>query len=86
MRKSLKRIFSLFDIIEQAGKPGKSALKIAPQKDESFNKHAIEDAFSKTSALLLGRELSGIDNYSKFLLSHVPARTKLKDNFVRYVN
>ncbi|MFA5106502.1 MAG: hypothetical protein WC506_06110 [Candidatus Micrarchaeia archaeon] len=73
-----KRVFSLFDIIERAGKYGKSTLKVPPQKEEKFNKQAIESAFSHTTALVLGRELSGIDDYSKFLLGHVQANRSAK--------
>lgn len=73
-----KRIFSLFDVIEQAGKGRRKAAKIAPAKDAGFNKQAIEEAFSKTTGLVLGRELAGIDRYSDFLFRHVPAPRRVK--------
>ncbi|MFA5106505.1 MAG: hypothetical protein WC506_06125 [Candidatus Micrarchaeia archaeon] len=73
-----KRIFSLFDVIEQAGRRGGKAAKIAPAKEGEFDKQAIEKAFSKTTGLVLGRELSGIDSYSKFLFGHVPAPRRSK--------
>jgi hypothetical protein len=66
-----KRLFSVLEILEKAGKDG-TAPAAATEKAEGFDKKVVEKAFSSTSGLLLGKQLSGIDSYSRFLGKHIP--------------
>lgn len=62
-----KKLPSLMDIVEKSA--GKLP-EIPPQKevDLSGGRDAVEGAFSKTSKLVLGTELSGLDSYKGWLL------------------
>ncbi len=73
-----KRIFSLLEIIEKAS-DFDGAIPVLPTKEyRQENKKVIEEAFTTTSSLLLGKELSAIDDYSPFLARHVPMTVKTK--------
>ncbi len=64
-----KRLPSLFDIIGRCkNKPPivKSDKKYSLQAKER-DKKIMEDSFTKTSSLVLGKPLSGMDNYSEWL-------------------
>ncbi|HQT45508.1 MAG TPA: hypothetical protein PLO51_06010, partial [Candidatus Micrarchaeota archaeon] len=50
----------------------------APQDEPKGDMGPIERAFTKTSSLLLGRELHGIDNYEDYLKRHVKMRLVCK--------
>ncbi len=77
-----KSIFSLFDIVQSCSDlPMETKLEGTGQKQEGKSTLPIEKAFSRTSSLLLGRELSGIDSYSKFLLKHVYVDMAAKSAF-----
>lgn len=64
-----KRIFSIFDLVESA-KTGKLRFKPSAQ-GENFNKGPIEQAFTKTASMVLGKPLCDIDSYAPFLQKHV---------------
>ncbi len=71
--KSQKGIFSLLTVIEKASGHGvDKRLKYEKEEETPFDISPIEEAFGKTSALLLGRELHGIEQYRDFLQKHVP--------------
>jgi hypothetical protein len=67
-----RKIFSLLEIIEKAS-DYETEIKVKPAaSSDKPDKTVIEDAFSKTTSLLLGKQLTGIDSYAKFLRKHVP--------------
>ncbi|MFH1470483.1 MAG: hypothetical protein ABIF01_01935 [Candidatus Micrarchaeota archaeon] len=65
-----KKIFSLYEVI--GGARGTPTGIPIDSGELTQSKSAIEKAFSDTSALVLGRKLSGIDNYTKLLSKHAP--------------
>ncbi|MCX6778348.1 MAG: hypothetical protein NT157_05705 [Candidatus Micrarchaeota archaeon] len=70
--KKNKRVFSLLEIIEKScDYPPEIKLEMRAKK-EKLDKSVIESAFSKTTRLILGRELKNIDDYSKLLQKHSP--------------
>ena len=79
--KKEKRIFSLLDVVQEARKHAPT-IKI-PQvgSEEKGDMKPIEEAFTSTSSLLLGRELRGIDSYAEFLKRHVKQRVTCKSPF-----
>ncbi|MCX6778085.1 MAG: hypothetical protein NT157_04335 [Candidatus Micrarchaeota archaeon] len=73
-----KKLPSLIDIVAKARleKP-----EIPPQpdwRDNESGKEEVEREFTKTAKLVLGTELSGIDGYKKWLLSHTHTMIELK--------
>jgi hypothetical protein len=66
------RTFSLLKLIEKAGGKGKSRLKLLPGAEPAFSKAPIEESFSATTKLLLGKSLRGMDSFSGYLQRHVP--------------
>jgi len=68
-----KRIFSLLSLIEKSSQHAPDRrLKIKPEKPLPFDIAPIEAAFTKTSAILFGKQLMGMKSYEKFLQKHVP--------------
>lgn len=66
-----KSIFSLLSILELTEKHGrKTKLSSVKYTEEKFDKNVIEEAFSRTSRVLLGHELTSIDDYARFLQKH----------------
>ncbi|MFH1222646.1 MAG: hypothetical protein V1492_06205 [Candidatus Micrarchaeota archaeon] len=76
--KKEKRIFSLLDVISGAATYGDKLTLEDKEKEKSFDKKVIEQAFSKTSSVILKKELENIDNYAAFLEKHVPKNIFLK--------
>jgi hypothetical protein len=76
--KKEKSIFSLLDIVEQAKEHEESSLHLPLPPQKQFKKEVVEGAFSRTSGILLGKSLSGIDSYAGFLQKHVPKNVILK--------
>ncbi|MFH1448541.1 MAG: hypothetical protein ABIG39_06790 [Candidatus Micrarchaeota archaeon] len=67
-----KEIFSLLQIIKNSNNHP-AEIRLDPSANEEMgNREPIEKAFSKTTDLILGRELKDIDSYSTFLKKHVP--------------
>lgn len=67
-----KRVFSLLEIIKRSCDYGPEIeLEIRDAKERP-DKSTIEEAFSTTTRLVLGRELSEIDNYARLLQKHSP--------------
>ena len=74
-----KKVFSLFELIERADKIGSVAKLTLPKTEPPRpDNKIIEAAFARTTSVLLGRKLAGIDNYAKFLQRHVPEITFAK--------
>ncbi|MBN2122130.1 hypothetical protein JW721_03675 [Candidatus Micrarchaeota archaeon] len=46
------------------------AFSLPPAREEETDKEAIEDAFRKTTKIVLGRELSNMDSYADYFLLH----------------
>ena len=67
-----KRIFSLLEVIEKSCDYAPEIKLKTGKGDEILDKGVIEAAFSKTTRLILGKELKGIDAYSKLLQKHSP--------------
>lgn len=69
-----KRIFSSFELLEVAKKQGMQprGVKMPIEKHDSFSITPIEDAFSKTSSIIFGKPLRGIEKYGKWLQKHIP--------------
>jgi len=65
-----KRIFSLLDVISNSREYAPELSMAAKEEDEGSAQIA-EKAFSRTSSLLLGKELSGMGNYAEYLKRHV---------------
>ncbi|MDO8553821.1 MAG: hypothetical protein Q7S22_03370 [Candidatus Micrarchaeota archaeon] len=61
---------SLLDIVRKSKSPKPQSI-IPAVKKERLNKQIIEREFLTTSRLIFGKELVGIDNYSKWLFEHV---------------
>ncbi len=77
-----RRIFSLLEVIEKARADHAPELGISMQgADGKGDMGPIEDAFSRTSALLLGKELRGIDKYRAYMERHVRQRLESKSPF-----
>jgi len=74
-----KRIFSLLKIIEMSSKYPLNELGIPfrQEKERPFSLQPIDDAFSQTSSLLLGRRLK-MQDCEKYLQKHVPSNPILK--------
>ncbi|MFH0818226.1 MAG: hypothetical protein V1909_06375, partial [Candidatus Micrarchaeota archaeon] len=70
--KKEKRAISLLEIIEKAGKEGGTSANVSPRPVVPFDINPIESAFSKTTSLIFGKPLLGVDNYYKFLQKHIP--------------
>lgn len=75
-----KKLFTLYKLVEQAAKhePSKINLPSNFSDGKPFKKDSIENSFSSTSQLLLGRKLSEVDAYSAFLNQHVPTNAFVK--------
>lgn len=68
------QIFSLLELVQEARKHPPE-IQLPPAKgEEQGDMKPMEEAFSKTSSLLLGKELHGIDSYAIFLKRHVRQR------------
>lgn len=67
------RVFSILELLQKAGryKPD-SRLKFAKEREIPTSLEPIEKAFSQTTGLLLGKKLTGIESYAKYLSKHVP--------------
>jgi hypothetical protein len=67
-----KRVFSIFDIIGQAAK-FRSEKRFGQGRlpERAGDKKVVEEAFARTSSILLGKELQGLDEYAKLLQRHV---------------
>lgn len=64
-----KRLPSLIEIAARCGKPSAPEIPPAPQRALPLDKSRIEEAFSRTMALLLGKKpANGIDFYAKWLV------------------
>ena len=73
------RLLSVLDIVQGAAKHAPDPrLKFPKEQKPAFDILPLEKAFSKTSQLLFGQELSGIDEYGKFLQKHVPMNVPAK--------
>ncbi len=73
------KVFSLLEILEQAQDcPRDRKIGFARVPPEKFDVAPIDAAFGKTAALLFGRSLGGIDEYSGFLQKHVPKNLPAK--------
>lgn len=76
-----KKAFSLFELVERCAEfPSETSLQKA-KPEQAAGKEAVEAAFSRTSKLLLGKELFGLDNYSNFLFRNVPQDIVAKSAF-----
>ena len=76
--KKEKRAFSLLEVVQEARRhPPEIRIPVAGA-EEKGDVRPVEEAFSRTSSLLLGRELSGIDSYASFLTKHVRQRLTFK--------
>ena len=73
------RALSLLGIVEKSSSHKADArLKFEKEEAPPFDPSPIERAFSKTSSILFGRELSGLANYDKFLWKHIPKNIPLR--------
>ncbi|MCC7570289.1 hypothetical protein KO465_03005 [Candidatus Micrarchaeota archaeon] len=71
-----KRIFSVLDIIANAGTP---TIKLAPNANKPrFDIKPINDAFNQTTSIVFGTKLGDINQYSKYLLKHIDPTYTLK--------
>jgi hypothetical protein len=67
------RVFSILELLQKAGeyRPD-SRLKFAKEMEVPTSLEPVEKAFSQTTGLLLGKKLSGIEDYAGYLSKHVP--------------
>ncbi|MFH1448048.1 MAG: hypothetical protein ABIG39_04235 [Candidatus Micrarchaeota archaeon] len=70
--KKEKRVFSLLEIIRDSGRFPAETTVGTGREIGGGNKEAIENAFTKTSHIVLGKELHGIDEHRRLLEKHVP--------------
>lgn len=79
--KKEKRLFSLLEIIQDANEAAPE-IKLPPSpEEEKGDMRPMEEAFSSTSALLLGKKLSGLDKYAQFLKRNVRQRRAFRSPF-----
>ncbi len=68
--KKEKKALSLLDIIKKSSISKPKNLKLERARQGSMDNEPVEKAFSLTTKLLLGKSLSGIDQYSNWLEKH----------------
>ncbi len=80
MAQMLKHDKSLPSLVEILGKSEWSKPKIPdmPTTKQGGGKEAVEREFSKTTKLVMGAELKGMDSYREWLLKHTHTLYKLK--------
>jgi hypothetical protein len=74
-----KRMKSLMDMIVEDSRLPKITQELDETEDYSIgDKAPIEEEFSKTSRIILGRGLQGIDDHEKWLMKYIPKVDSLK--------
>ena len=77
MLKSRKKLPSLLDILA-VSEWSKPKIPNIPNTNQGGGKEEVEQEFSKTTKLVLGAELHGIDTYKEWLLEHTHTLRRLK--------
>ena len=77
MLKSRKKLPSLLDILA-VSEWSKPKIPNIPNTNQGGGKEEVEREFSKTTKLVLGAELHGIDTYKEWLLEHTHTLRRLK--------
>lgn len=69
-----KRLPSLMDIVSSSAKPPELPKRIVSEVlDEDGDKAPIEEAFQKTTNVVLGKTLHGFESYGGWIKQHIPS-------------